>query len=789
MIAWLAVLRRRTLPLAGDPARVPPDGQPGPVDVVVAVYGAAFELDACLASVLAHTDLARHRLVAVVDGPQDAAVEAALARLAGRPGEPAPDVALLRNPERRGFVASANRGMAFSDRDVVLLNSDTRVTARWLDKLQEAAYSAPEIATVTPFSNDATICSLPRWLAANALPAGWDLDRFASLVEAASARERPRLPTGVGVCLYIKRKALDVVGLLDEERFGLGYGEESELCTRALKAGFAHVLDDATFIFHAGQSSFGGARRARVVAAHRVMRRLHPEYLPMVGRFVREDPLRPARERVLVALRLAERRSPGRPPSLSGPRRVLHLVHGWPPYNPAGTEVYARGLALRQAAVREVAAYARIADRRRGLGDATELLDGGVRVRLAVNNFLQRDPLSRNALHERRFAADFARLLADFRPDLLHVHHLAGHAADLPLAAAQLGIPIVFQLQDWWAPCARANLFHRDRLLCSGPERDKCARCLPLTGLRPALMLNRALYVHRARLLRRVLASADALVMGSHAIAESYRALGWLPEGVPARVIPYGVELPAGSAPGGWTADPRAPARDPGAAPGSAAEGPEASSATGSAASPATEPAMSPVADRGREPAARLPLRFGFIGSLLPHKGVHLAVAAFAGIDPASARLRVWGDPAADPPYAAELRRLATGAPVSFEGRFPDEAREEVFAGLDVLLLPSLGLESFGLVAREAFARGVPVIASRRGALAELFEGEDAGAGALFDPEQPGELRAWIERLAADPGLLAAWRRRRPRVKGMDEHAQEIEEVYERVLAARDRRP
>ena len=72
MIAWPGVLgRRRTLPLSGDPARVPPDGLPGPVDVVIPVYGAAAELDACLASVLAHTDLSRHRLVLVVDGPQE----------------------------------------------------------------------------------------------------------------------------------------------------------------------------------------------------------------------------------------------------------------------------------------------------------------------------------------------------------------------------------------------------------------------------------------------------------------------------------------------------------------------------------------------------------------------------------------------------------------------------------------------------------------------------------------------------------------------------------------------
>ncbi len=97
---------------------VPPDGPPGAVDVIVPVYGAAAELAACLASLRRHTELGKDRLVLVIDGPQDAVVEEAL----GVVSEDEP--LILRNPSRLGFVKSANRGMAASDRDVVLLNSD-----------------------------------------------------------------------------------------------------------------------------------------------------------------------------------------------------------------------------------------------------------------------------------------------------------------------------------------------------------------------------------------------------------------------------------------------------------------------------------------------------------------------------------------------------------------------------------------------------------------------------------------------------------------------------------------
>lgn len=800
---WLRP-RPLPLPLAGDPRRVPPDSPPGPVDVVVPIHGAADELGRCLRSLLAHTDLERHRLLLVLDGPQSAAVAAAVAAtvaaamgVASTGSAAAGDASATRatgiaDPttaaagrcqvialrERGGFVAAVNRGMRESSRDVVLLNSDTRVTAGWLGKLQRAAYSAPEIATVTPFSNSATICSLPRFLAANALPAGWDLDRFARLVEEHALPAYPRLPTGVGVCLYVKRKALAQLGLFDRRSFGLGYGEESEFCMRALKAGYAHVLDDATFIFHEGQRSFGSSHVTRVAAAHRQLARLHPEYLATVARFLRDDPLQPIRERVVSALRPPRRPSGNAgPPGL--PARVLHVVHGWPPWNHAGTELYAAWLVRRQATHREVTVFGRIADPARarlGIGDALELVDGGARVRLLVRNFDERDPRSRNALASRPVERDLARLLAEVRPQLVHVHHLAGHAASVPAMVRRRGIPLLYQIQDWWTPCARANLCDSARRLCSGPAPGKCAACLPLTGLPPAPAWNRLLYRYRAAATRRALRGAAAYVMGSRFIHDSYLRLGLLRQGDPVHVLSYGIE-------------PVPPARR----------------------------ANGPTGPPGG------PLRFGVIGSMLPHKGIHVAVAAFRGIDPRSARLTVWGDPAIDPDYARELVTLgarpggqagdtggaADGTAVTLAGPFEEARKAGVFAEMDVLIVPSLGLESFGLVAREALHHGAPVLASRRGALPELFAGGSGaagaaaqgpdvppgapapqpppgagdGAGALFEPGDPVDLRRWIDRLIADPELLASWRRRLPPVKGADEHAEEIEEVYRAILA------
>jgi glycosyltransferase involved in cell wall biosynthesis len=413
-------------------------------------------------------------------------------------------------------------------------------------------------------------------------------------------------------------------------------------------------------------------------------------------------------------------------------------VHGWPPSSRAGTELYAHWLVLRQVEDREVGVYARIADPDRALGDARERDEHGARVRLVVNNFVQRDPLSRNALHDRRLAGDFARFLDEQRPELIHIHHLAGHCATLLAVAARRNVPIVYQAQDWWPICARVNLLHSSGALCSGPAPRKCGACLPMTELPGAALWNPLLYAARRRLVRRLLRRVTVFVMGSTFIAESYRRHRVLPPDADVRVLPYGV----------------------------------------------------PLADeehgQRRRVEARHPIRFGYVGSIQPHKGAHLAAAALAGVDPALARLEIWGDETANPAYSASLGSAQSPA-VELCGGFPEERKAQVLAGLDVLLAPSIGLESFGLVVREAAAVGVPAIVSKRGALAEVASG-GAPVGAMFDPENPEELRRWVQRIVEHPEIADQWSRDLAPPKGIEQHAREIDAIYRDALASRPER-
>nr|WP_301340867.1 glycosyltransferase [Azospirillum brasilense] len=112
---------------------------------------------ACLRSVLAADDATPREVVVIDDASPDADLVGDLTALAeaGR-------ITLLRNPRNLGFPATVNRGLALHpDRDAVLLNADTLVAGNWLERLRAAARSVPDVGTVTPLSNDATILSYP----------------------------------------------------------------------------------------------------------------------------------------------------------------------------------------------------------------------------------------------------------------------------------------------------------------------------------------------------------------------------------------------------------------------------------------------------------------------------------------------------------------------------------------------------------------------------------------------------------------------------------------------------
>jgi glycosyltransferase involved in cell wall biosynthesis len=172
------------------------------------------------------------------------------------------------------------------------------------------------------------------------------------------------------------------------------------------------------------------------------------------------------------------------------------------------------------------------------------------------------------------------------------------------------------------------------------------------------------------------------------------------------------------------------------------------------------------------------PLRIGFLGRLEPAKGVEQLLTAVEQLTCSNWELHLAGRGTRE--LECRLRERFVDPRIHFHG-FVD--RSEFLATIDVLVVPSLSHETFGLVAIEAFASGVPVIATRRGGLTEVVT--DGETGVLFEPSDASQLPAVLDRFVGDRRLAHEMRDRcvdRARDFEASAIAERYESVYDRVM-------
>lgn len=142
----------------------------------------------------------------------------------------------------------------------------------------------------------------------------------------------------------------------------------------------------------------------------------------------------------------------------------------------------------------------------------------------------------------------------------------------------------------------------------------------------------------------------------------------------------------------------------------------------------------------------KAPLRFGYMGTLSDQKGVRWLIEQFQRL-PFDATLQIAGRGQLDD--EARLKALVTSPNISFVGYQKPEA---FYSQLDVAVVPSIWNEPFGLVAVEACAHSVPVVASRMGGLPEIIQ--DSLNGLLCSPADPDSLGQAMLKLHQQPDLL-----------------------------------
>ena len=169
-----------------------------------------------------------------------------------------PNFHYARNESNMGFVKTCNRAVNELDQtenDILLLNSDTKVTEGFLEEMLEVLYVTEKHGIVCPRSNNATLLSIPLSFYGDRSDVVEESYRCYLQVKNKLPRYQV-LPTGVGFCILIRRELINNFGLFDEI-YGKGYNEENDFILRVNAYGFSTVMANRAFVFHYESRSFG----------------------------------------------------------------------------------------------------------------------------------------------------------------------------------------------------------------------------------------------------------------------------------------------------------------------------------------------------------------------------------------------------------------------------------------------------------------------------------------------------------------------------------------------------
>lgn len=371
--------------------------------------------------------------------------------------------------------------------------------------------------------------------------------------------------------------------------------------------------------------------------------------------------------------------------------RILLVSHGYPPSGIAGVErvSYQTATSLVARGHELTVLTHRPAPVPPPLALERERFDGVAVVRIAGAN----SSFGLYPGHESDMERAFTTVLAETTPDVVILSHLLYHSAQYVGIAHAWRIPVLLELHDFYAACPLAHLQRVSGERCGGPDGGTAcaAHCFDQQDDAHARWALRALEFQHA------VQDADVVLSPSRFVADYFAPMR--APSPPIRVIGNGVGLPR--------TELRAPR------------------------------------------AADAPLHLASIGVVVEHKGPHVVVEALRRAQLGRVRYTLLGAVVED--YARELREAAERVPdleLKLFGPFQPVELPALLGDVDLVVVPSLVWETYSIAAREALACGVPVLASRLGALPEAVrEGEN---GLLFTAGSADDLAALLSELNAN---------------------------------------
>ena len=257
------------------------------VSIIVPVYNGLEELKVCLQSIDAASCDVAYEVVCINDASADEEVFEYLKERQVKVG----NLFVINSDVNRGFVKSVNKGLlARRYRDVVLLNSDTIVPDKFVDRLKSAHESDESYGVITPLSNNATIFSFPLTLVDNKLRDEKELSRVDGILRERAANKIYDAPTGHGYCMFVSGEVLEAVGILNEDEWGVGYGEENDFCQKVKMRGWKTGAYYGMYVGHIGSASFGEETKDIQVSNNlQRLNEMYPEYDQLIHNHIKNE--------------------------------------------------------------------------------------------------------------------------------------------------------------------------------------------------------------------------------------------------------------------------------------------------------------------------------------------------------------------------------------------------------------------------------------------------------------------------------------------------------------------
>ncbi|CAA9450831.1 MAG: Glycosyl transferase, group 1 family protein [uncultured Rubrobacteraceae bacterium] len=351
--------------------------------------------------------------------------------------------------------------------------------------------------------------------------------------------------------------------------------------------------------------------------------------------------------------------------------------------------------------------------------------------------------------------------MQEIRPDVVHAEHFQGLSTSVIPVFKEFDVPLLYTATDFWTICPIVSLRRHDGVMCEGPDLAHCPRCImshypgsrtkavvdmtPNMALRVAGRLSETLLKkkilplrqvwalkERPRYIREQMERVDHIIAYTSLMRDLLLANG-IGEGEKIGISYYGID---------------------------------------------TSHIPEPPRDRSLPP----PLRVGFIGTLAPHKGCDTLVRAVRSLPrELEVTLDVYGNLERFETFVEELRRLAgDDQRINLAGPFQRERVGQVLSGLDILVVPSRWYENQPGVIFEAFAAGMPVVATDLGGMSEFVKHEENGL--LFELENTESLARQLRRLVEEAGLIERLRAGIGPVKTVGENVDELEKLYNTLI-------